>query len=98
MREDGGDLRDFASDFGFQTGHNFMCVLECKCLIQFKMLLNMQLAAQVLNAHIMDVEIVSRSHGAYAIKDVLMASFAGNRVNHHVTVGQNALDGFSDFA
>src|SRR5690242_15953161 len=58
MGEDGGDLRHFRPDLGFKMRHQIMRVLQAHGLVEFEMLFHMEWAAEVLDADVMNAEVV----------------------------------------
>src|SRR5262245_27112161 len=46
----------------------------------------------------MHADVVARSHGADAVKNILMAGFAWNGVDHDIRIGQDIVDGAGNLA
>src|SRR6185437_1652472 len=57
------------------------------------MLLYMQLSVQVLNVHVVNAKIVSRSYGVDAVEDAFRPSRSRKRTNRDVGIRKNAVDG-----
>src|SRR3954470_3957263 len=70
-----------------------MSVFEREALIELDMLLDVKLASEVLHAHVVDVQIVPRSDSANPIENILGALRPRDRAHHHVSIGQNVVDG-----
>ena len=59
MREDGGNFRDVAADFRFQDSHHIVGVFQAESFVQLQMKFRMQPAFKVLDADIMNAEIIA---------------------------------------
>ena len=91
MGQYGGNLWDVTADFGFEHGNAVMSVLQAESLVQFEVLLDMQVSSQVLDAHIMHVQVIARGHGPDAVKNILRIHRARHGVHHDVGVGKDVM-------
>ncbi len=93
VRHDFGDLRDVLAHIGFKFGDLVVSLFEAHALIQFDMLLDVEAAVEVLHADVVDIEIPVSRDAANAIEDILGMLGASQRLNRHVGIGQDAMDG-----
>ena len=74
------------------ASHAIVRILQRHLLVQFQMLLHVQSPSKILHADLVHIEIVAGRHGADAVENVLCPAGAGNRVHHHVGIGQHAVN------
>ena len=54
-----------------------MGLFQAQVLVEFEVLLYMQLSQKVLHADVMHVEVVAGGNGAYAVENIFRAQLAG---------------------
>ena len=91
--EDGRDLGDVAADIGFKLGDEGVGGAEAHGLVDFKMLLDVELVVVLLNADIVDVEVGTGGDGTDAVVDAFGARGGGNGVDDDVSSRKMASDG-----
>src|SRR5215813_9505704 len=90
MSQNGRDLGDFAANLRLQNRYHIMRVFEAQCIVELEMLLYVQPSPKILDAHIMDAEFITRSHGTDSIKNVFMAGLTRHGVNDYVHIRQDS--------
>ena len=89
VRQDGCDLWNFRAHLPFEACHFIVRLLHTELLVEFQMLLHVQLAVQILHADVVNVKVMARGHGADAIENIFRAPSARHGVHHHVGLRQN---------
>ena len=70
MGEDVTDLAHVAAHVGFELGDLIVSAFERHAFVELDVLLDMQLAGEILHADVVDVEVVARRDGANAVEDI----------------------------
>ena len=96
MGEDGRNFRHIAADLGFEQSDAVMSFLQAQVLVQFKVLLNVEMAMQVLHTDIMYVEILARRHGTNLVKNIFRVHCPWDRVHDYVGIRENIVNGHGD--
>jgi len=100
VSEDGHDFGDFTAHLGLEAADFVVGLLHAELLVEFEMLLDMQVAVEILHTDVVDIEIVTGSDGANAVKNIFGATSARNGVDHDIGVGKNfthlGADGIGD--
>ena len=79
MSKDVGDLRHIVAHVGFEFGDLIVGALKCHALVEFEVLLDVKLAGEILDADVVDVEVVARGDGANAVENIFRALGARQR-------------------
>ena len=90
--EDVGDLRYVAAHIGFEFGDLIVGALEGHALVEFNVLLDVELAGEILHADVVDVEVVAGGDGANAVEDIFRTLGARQRLDGDIGVGKNAVN------
>src|SRR5580700_8080445 len=93
VRQDVGDLRDVVAHIGFEFGDQIVGGLQGQVLVEFDVLLDVEVAVEILHADVVNVEVVASGDGTNAVEDIFRTLGAGQRLNGDVSVGENAVDG-----
>ena len=96
MGEDVGDLRHVVAHVGFKFGDLVVRALKGHALVEFDVLLDVKLAGEILDADVVDVQVVARGHGANAVEYILGALGAREGLDRNVSIGKNAAHCGSD--
>ncbi len=91
--EDGGDLGDFAAHLGLELGDEGVGVAEGHGLVDFEVLLDVELVVVLLYADVVDGEVGAGGYGADAVVDAFGEGGGGDGVDDDVGTGEMALDG-----
>jgi len=92
VSEDVGDLGYVVAHVGFEFGDLVVGGLQGKVLIEFDMLLDVEMAVEILHADVVDVEVVASSDGPNAVEDVFRTLGARERLNGDIGVGEDAMN------
>src|SRR5690348_10581946 len=65
-----------------------MCSFQRQVFIELKVLLHVKAAIEILNAHVVDIEVVASRNRSHTIEHILSGSRKGYRVYDHIRVGQ----------
>ncbi len=84
MGENGRNFRNLGAHLGFEARHFIVRLFHAEALIEFEVLLYVQLTVQVLHADVMYVEIVSSRDCANPIENILCLPGPWNRVHNHI--------------
>src|SRR6185437_5983456 len=90
---DSRDSGDFAAHLGFEPGSQGVGVAQGHGLVDFEVLLHVQLVIVLLHADVMDSEVGASGDCADAVVDALSERGDGHGVDDDVGVGKMALDG-----
>ena len=96
VREDIENFRHVAAHVGFEFGDLIVSVFQRHALVEFNVLLDVEVAGKVLHADVMHVEVAARGHSANAVENVFRALGAGQRLHGDVSAGQNAVHGLGN--
>ena len=88
--EDGGDLGDLAADLGLELGDEVVGGAEGHGLVDFEVLLDVELVVVLLNADVVDGEVGAGGDGADAVVDAFGAGCGGDGVDDDVGAGEMA--------
>ena len=93
MGEDGGDLGDLAAHLGFELGDEGVGGAEGHGLVDFEVLLDVELVVVLLHADVVDGEVGAGGDGTDAVVDAFGERGDGDGVDDDVGSGEMALDG-----
>ncbi len=85
------NFRNFLTNFRFEPTHMLVRNSQRHLLIHFQVLLNVKTTMQVLNAHIMHIQVVPRGDRAHPVKNIFRRTRTRDRANDHVSVGQDPM-------
>jgi hypothetical protein len=95
VSKDGGDLGHVVAHVSFKFRDSIVGGLQAQVLVEFDMLLDVELAVEILHADVVDVEVVASGDGANAVEDVFRALGARQRLNSDIGVREDAMNGLS---
>src|SRR5579859_4105467 len=94
--EYGGDFRNLTAHLGLNLRDLIVGLLEAESFGEFEVLFHMKTSGEILDADVMHAEVVARSHGADAVKDVFPGGFTRHGADDHVTFRKKALHGLGN--
>ena len=92
MSKDVGDLRHIVAHVGFKFGDLVVRALKGHALVEFDVLLDVKLAGEILDADVVDVEVMSGGDGANAVEDVFRALGARQGLDKNIGIGKDTVD------
>src|SRR5262249_36358036 len=96
MSKDGGDFRNLTADLRFQSRHDIVGLFEAQGFVELQVLLHMQTSGKILDTHVMDAEVVARSHSANTVENIFMPGFARDGVDDYIAIGKDVVNRVRD--
>lgn len=93
VSEDGGDLGDVAAYVALELGDEGVSVAEGHGLVDFEVLLDVELVVILLDTDVVDVEVGAGGDGADAVVNAFGAGGGGDGVDNDIGSGEMAADG-----
>ncbi len=69
-----------------------MSGLESEALVEFHVLFDVEMAVEILNADVVDIEVVASRDGADAVEDVLRSLGTRQWLHRYIGVLEDAMD------